>query len=351
MVENFFKGKINQQLCEAINSSVTKKIRLALNESFNSNDYLTVYHRTDKNSAKGIINGGFSKEYTGKNANVAGPGIYFTFSPEDSTNLTRYYGPVMLKCRLDKGIKGFLVPQGLTVNGNKYVKPLIEQLLDLTYPKYRSEIREKYYNARSTSQLYISLCSSNDLGKTQVRGILYPFGGGVAGVAADWGSMIVLGYSLDDGKTWERGSSERDIEFIKNHGDAKFALNKFIASGVIKDTFGKSNNSIEANQQYNNGYLRVILSKNNKVTYYDSKTDDLISYEGFDNSISPQVIYENGEKLVVIPVIINGETYQVRNINGENYLYKEVNSYQISRLSDGTPWTTDLYDQVMKSNK
>ena len=59
--------------------------RKAVNESFNSiygdnGMFMDVYHRTDPQSAEGIFEGGFTREYTGKKANAAGPGVYVTFS-------------------------------------------------------------------------------------------------------------------------------------------------------------------------------------------------------------------------------------------------------------------------------
>ena len=77
--------------------------------------------------------------------------------------------------------------------------------------------------------------------------------------------------------------------------DGLFALNPFIADGIVKDTFGLSgnyyrnrrdwSNNPDAHPQYINGYIRVRLT-NGKISFYSCKDKNLISYAGFDNAIS-----------------------------------------------------------------
>jgi len=139
---------------------------------YGNGNYLNVYHRTEPKHMKAIFAKGFTQEFTGLNANVAGPGIYCTFTPKESTYATKYFGDCMIECKLRDGLNGFLIPEGATINGKTYNTPLIKQLAYLTDPQFREEMVRKYtplckYN--SAVSLYEALLKTKDLYKTDVR--------------------------------------------------------------------------------------------------------------------------------------------------------------------------------------
>lgn len=326
-----------------------------LNEGFNDIygdvNTIDVYHRCDDVACENIFRKGFSKEFTGEHANIAGPGIYITFSSYDSTMHTRGYGRNMIKCKLINGLDNFLIPKGVSIQGKHFNESIESQFNRLVLPQFKDEMLKKYasyikYN--SASSLYKAIDNNNDLGKTTIRGIIYDYGCW-AGVAIDWKSVIPYKVSRDNGKTWDVGLTKDNADFMKSHGDSKFSLNKFIANGIIKNTFGKGNNSIEANQQFEKGYLKVILNKNNKISFYSAKDDDLISYRGFDKGFGAQVMDIDGEKITVIPVQTEGKDYFIfKEENGEYWLYEKVSKYKSLRLPNGEIVDNTIYDNMFK---
>lgn len=321
--------------------------------------FLNVYHRTDPRSAEGIFDGGFTREYTGQNANVAGPGIYFAFSVNDSNNFLRGFGQSMLYCKLKDGLKNFLIPKGATINGHTFNETIEEQLNRLVPKKFRDEVfaslgNLKFYerdDGEGAALLYKTLCANQNIRKTNIRGNVYRYGGCWAGVAADWKSVIPYKVSTDNGKTWSVGLNDKRVEFIKSHGDTQFALNKFIADGIIKNTFGTKQNDIEANQQYSYGYLRVILASNDKVSFYSSEDDKIISMVGFDKGFAAEEKNVDGEKFIVIPVVINGHTFYIyKESDGSYGLYTEGDSYQLLKRG-GKVFTTQDYDNDMYNKR
>ena len=310
---------------------------------------ITVYHRTKRSSLNGIASGGFSREYTAENANVAGPGIYVTFSPEDSTRNTSGFGSCMIRCTLNGGLDNFLIPYGATINGRTCTTPMVEQfkrmlrggktLRDFDYLQYRLENND-------TVGVYKNLIAHNDLGFTNLRGIIYRYGSCWAGVAADWGSVIPREVSMDDGRTWKNILTNNAEKFMKEHGDVQFALRKYVADGVIKNTFGDaSGRDIESNQQYTYGYIRVVLASNGKTSFYSASDDKIISMAGFDKGFAAQDMDGN----IVIPVLEDGETYYIyKEENGEYSLYQKVDGYQLVKDRNGKPFSTKDYD--MKIN-
>lgn len=331
--------------------------RNTVNENFSTiygdnGTFMDVYHRTDPQSVEGIFEGGFTREYTGKKANVAGPGVYVTFSPYDSTKHTYAFGSSMIRCKLKDGLKNFLIPKGTKINGHTFNETIEEQLSRLIPGRFRDEVIRKlgrliYDNSeQSAARVYLELVRTQDIRKTNIRGHVYWFGCWAA-VIADWKSVIPYEVSTDNGKTWKIGLNIDRANFIKSHGDTQFALNKFIANGIIKNTFGTEQNDIKANQQYAYGYIRVILNSNNKVSFYSAEDDKIISMAGFDNGFAA----EEKDGNIVIPVINNGQTYYIYKEGDGSYgLYVEGETYKLLK-DNGRLWTTQDYDRTMNNVK
>ena len=356
----YFYNKINDFNYVMSLSEYDKKQgmeRKAVNENFNSiygdnGMFMDVYHRTDPQSAEGIFEGGFTREYTGKKANVAGPGVYVTFSPHDSTTYAYGFGQAMIRCKLKDGLKNFLIPKGVTINGHTFNESIEEQLNRMIPRQFRDEVIRKlgklvYDDSKQcAARIYLELVRTQDIRKTNIRGHVYWYGCWAA-VIANWKSVIPYEVSTDNGKTWKIGLDIDKANFIKTHGDTQFALNKFIANGIIKNTFGTKQNDIEANQQYTYGYIRVILASNNKVSFYSAEDDKIISMTGFDKGFAA----EDKDGNIVIPVINNGQTYYIyKEEDGSYGLYTEGETYQLLK-SNGRAWTTKDYDMVMNNTK
>ena len=329
----------------------------AVNENFNTiygdnGMFMDVYHRTDPKSAQGIFDGGFTREYTGKKANAAGPGVYVTFSPQDSTNYTFGFGQSMIHCKLKDGLKNFLIPKGVTINGHTFNSSILEQLNQLIPRQFRDEVIDRLgrlvydESNQGAARVYLELVRNQDIRKTKIRGIIYWYGCWAA-VIANWKSVIPYEVSTDNGKTWKIGLDVDRANFIKSHGDTQFALNKFIANGIIKNTFGTNQNDIEANQQYTYGYIRVVLASNNKISFYSAEDDKIISMAGFDKGFAA----EEKDGNVVIPVINNGQTYYIyKEEDGSYGLYIESQTYKLLK-NNGHLWTTQDYDKSMNNVK
>ena len=320
--------------------------------------FLNVYHRTDPQSVNGIFDGGFTREYTGKKANAAGPGIYFTFSVDDSNRYLRGFGTSMLCCKLKDGLKNFLIPQGANINGHTFNETIEQQLNRLIPRKFHDEVIARignlirYNGEQSAARVYLALVANQDIRKTNIRGIVYRYGGCWAGVAADWKSVIPYKVSTDDGRTWSVGLNADRANFIKTHGDTQFALNKFIADGIILNTFGTKQNDIEANQQYAYGYIRVVLASNRKISFYSADDDKIISMVGFDKGFAAEEKEVDGEKFIVIPVVINSKTHYIYKEDDGSYgLYNESDVYQLIKTREGRPLTTLDYDREMYNKR
>jgi len=135
------------------------------------------------------------------------------------------------------------------------------------------------------------------------------------------------------------------VDFMKNYPNAKYKIRKLIAYGIIKDTFGNLLNSVEANQQFVLGYLRVILTKGNKISFYSLEDDRLISERGFDSAINADKEVQDGEELTVIPVKIGGRDYKVfKEDDGTYTLYREEDKMVACKDKQGRIVTTNMYD-------
>lgn len=342
----FYKEESDFNYVMSVNDYDARMRRKMVSEG--SEHSMDVFHRTSVQSSKGIAEKGFTREYTSENANIAGPGIYITFSPADSTRWTSNFGPCMLRCRLNGGLDGYLIPYGATINGRTCHTPMVEQFKKMIRGnKSLDDFRylQSGLEHNDAASVYRSLIAHNDLGNTTLRGIIYQYGGCWAGVAIDWGSVIPQEVSIDNGKTWKQILTSNAEQFMKTHGDAQFALNKFIADGIIKNTFGNaSGRDITSNQQYTHGYIRVILAANDKVSFYSAEDDKIVSMAGFDKGYSAEE--RDGE--IVIPVVEGGKTYYIyKEENGEYSLYEEGISYEPIRNSDGKAYSTRDYDNVM----
>ena len=124
----------------------------------------------------------------------------------------------MIRCTLNGGLDNFLIPYGATINGRTCTTPMVEQfkrmlrggktLRDFDYLQYRLENND-------TAGVYKNLIAHNDLGFTNLRGIIYRYGSCWAGVAADWGSVIPREVSMDDGRTWKNILTNDAEKFMK----------------------------------------------------------------------------------------------------------------------------------------
>ena len=322
-----------------------------INESSNNGFY--VYHMTTGEPCKNIFEYGFNAEFS--NNEYYGHGVYNALTPKDAVNYLKHFGNYMIKSKLDSGFNNFFITIesiAKKVYGNDY--PLIKQLKRLILPEYYDELVSKYGLSRLCSNKILKLLDPNcngggDLGKTKIRGLVCPYHNTIpVAICRDWNGIIPCEYSTDNGATWKTfGNNDKLKDFIKQHSNAKIYIEKLIAQGIIKDTFNGNKQSISVNQQFVNGYVQVILSKNNKVSFYSQEDDRLISTEGFDSGVAAEVMNIDGDNFIVIPVIDKGEKYFIyKESDGRYQLYKEENVYKKLLGDDGTHINTYIYDNI-----
>ena len=339
----FYRKTEDFEFVEAM-SEYDKKGLLSESVSFDDS-WLTVYHRTNSKTINDIFNKGFSKEYTASRiGNIAGVGVYYVFSLEDAMYLGETYGDSIIKCKLKNSLKDYLIPEGANINGKKITTNFKEQFSNLIYDSYKEYMLKKYdkiLNRNDAGLVYKTLLNENELGKTKLRGVVYKYGDIYAGVAIDWKSLIPYEVTFDYGKTWKNELTSDRYDFIKSHGDSKFKLNRFISSGIIKNTFGNKNNDILSNQQFEEGYLRVVLT-NGKISFYDSDKDDLVSYRGFDEGAGAQNMSGN----IVIPVKIKNQIYYIYKEQDGNYsLYQERETFKVLKINN-IKMNNKIYDKT-----
>ena len=317
----------------------------------------SIYHRTDSlKNCESIAKYGFSPQYS--STECYGHGIYATLSPEDSTNHLHYYGNYMIHAYIKDGLKGFVIfNQNIAqkVYGDKW--RVSDQLKLLIRPEYYNEMMSRYPYLADDSNIIQTL--ENELGKTKIRGSIVWYGSCWIAVICDWKCAIPYEYSTDNGYTWTKTLNQENFKYIDNYRDGLFAIQKFIADGIIKNTFGTTGRyrnwkyDINAHPQFVNGYLKVTLASNGKTSFYSAEDDDLISYKGFDTAIAWE---KDGEGQPCLHCIIKNTPFIIYKYQGE-YVFtirKKVTDEngeptivnQVVKLPNGKIFTTKMYDKM-----
>lgn len=324
----------------------------------------SIYHRTmEMKSCQSICDYGFSPEFS--KTEVYGHGIYAALTPQDSTYYLSGYGRYMIHAYLKDGFKNFVIFNERLAR--KYYGEnwrVRDQLKKLIRPEYYEEIMSRYPNLPNDESIIQTL--EGQLGKTMIRGSVVSYGSCYIVVVCDWKSAIPYEYSTDNGETWTKTLNEKNFSHIDNFKDGLFAIQRFINDGIIEDTFGVNSNNyyrhgrnwdndVNAHPQFVNGYLRVKLKNNGKITFYSAEDDDLISYQGFDTALNWS---RDEDDTPYLECMINRHPFFIYKYKGQ-YVFTHrvrreeegalIDVNEVVRLKNGTPLTTKIYDKM--SNK
>jgi len=326
----------------------------------------SVYHRTgDIKGCMGIFNNGLSSQFS--STECYGHGGYTLLTPSESTAGARGFGRFMIHAYVVGGFKNFFIETrndrcaelARKYYGNNY--SISDQLKRLIKPQFYNEIMNKYPYLNPSNAIKTL---GDDIGKTYMRGVITYYGRELMALCCDWKQAIPYEYSTDDGRTWHTEITPERCKTIETFSDAFFDLAELRATGVIKD-MGKRGGGwrnkddrdwSDANNhpQYINGYVRVILKKNNKPSFFSKKYKKLISYEGFDSALNWEIDPECGEP--VLRIKLNG-------FNNYFYIYEDEGDYvftydtensreaiEIGKKPNGEPqyFTTEIYDMYPK---
>lgn len=239
-----------------------KKIGLA-----NLSDMKNLYHVTDELSAKGIFKHGWARQFTGKNANVYGAGIYTTMSVRDSRMLLGSYGNTMIQCKIIGGFDNFLIfDEELAKHyyGNKY--QLLDQL-KMLMPEKDAEYLYKNYGDKPRG--YEKIAS-----KYQIRGAIYRWSGLIAVLVYDFSLLIPYAISLDGGRNFKQKANDDNIKRLDTFADVQYKYGT------------KYKKIYEPIANYNvngqpTGYS-LVEKANGKYNYIDIQTGQQISPVDFD---------------------------------------------------------------------
>lgn len=196
-------------------------------ETFKSNigNMPVLYHCTTLDAIKGISRYGASREYTGKNSNYYGQGLYTTFELGSSIdNQDSIYGRYIMKFALHDGFKDFLFfdeEMNQKYNGNEPIESQIERLCPpdivkklenkgfyndsgvywggtihrLTGKKLTAAWAKRFFEILKGERMKNGLYDEVDISKTKVRGYIFVGSNdGEVCVVRDFNSIVPLAY-------------------------------------------------------------------------------------------------------------------------------------------------------------
>ena len=283
-------------------------------------DAEVIYHRTnDLKSTEGIGEYGFSYEYTGKNGEYFGHGLYTTPYLDVCNNVLRDFGSYMIRSYLKHGFEDFLILEPSLARkyyGNNCSPK--EQMKMLMRPNQYDYMVQTYGREILEPSPRILKVIAQDLGRTYIRGIVVPYHSernGYISVVRNYNDCIPYSYSTDNGKTWNKILTKEKYEWINRAPDGLYSILPYINHGIVKDIYGNGNGGYDwkrvvSKLQFRNGHLRVQLT-NGKISFYSAEKQDLISYRGFDDAINFD-FDSNGRLKLDCLINFEGEEYPFR---------------------------------------
>jgi hypothetical protein len=234
-----------------------------------SNDMVSVYHVTQLSDVDSIFKFGCDREFTGKNANVYGAGVYSTITINDSRHLLRNYGGAMMELKIIGGFDRFLIfdrELAKKYYGKNY--HILNQLQTMTPPHIAQQLYDK---CREDVKSYSKIARNYN-----IRGAIYPWGGLTAVLPFDFSSVIPYAVSYDGGKTFEKKynsvTNQRTLTSVDVHyryGHLYKRISKPIAGyNVDNEPTG----------------FALVLKNNNKYNYIDIQNGEEVSPIDFDSA-------------------------------------------------------------------
>lgn len=283
-------------------------------------DAEVIYHRTnDLKSTEGIGEYGFSYEYTGKNGEYFGHGLYTTPYMDVCNNVLRGFGSYMIRSYLKHGFEDFLIldPSLARKYYGDNCSPK-EQMKTLMRPNQYDYMVQKYGREILEPGPRILKIIAQDLGRTYIRGIVVPYHdvrNGYISVVRNYNDCIPYSYSTDNGKTWNKILTKEKYEWINRAPDGLYSILPYINHGIVKDIYSNGHGDYDwkrvvSKLQFRNGHLRVQLT-NGKISFYSAEKQDLISYRGFDDAVNFD-FDSNGRLKLDCLINFEGEEYPFR---------------------------------------
>jgi hypothetical protein len=274
----------NNVLLEKFNTNLNKIfesiniIEDSINYEFNDPDKFYLYHVAKKDKFQEIFKFGFESFFLGKNVgNMYGRGIYTTTDLHSSViNANRgEYGTVILKIQL-LSYDNFLIWNtdiAKRVYGEKWKisdqlekivpKEVIEEAKNIKFQDgslYSYINRYGGYTSEYAHAVYLS--RNNFRNKSiydYIEGLVFKGRrDGEVAVVKNVKNLVPLFYSLDNGKKWEKGFSEKTIKHTIEDFDVDYLYGK-----RYKKTWVPSN-----------GYAKVENSQN-KINYVDKDGNEI----------------------------------------------------------------------------
>ena len=356
-------------------NTFSKIVNKVLNEGFERDGYLYVYHMTKPESLKGgIYKSGFERYYTGSNSNAYGPGVYTTIYPsfdsraevKDSMgranpDLDRsrgtIYGHMMIKMRAKKGaIKNFLIFDEkfakIQYKQNWRIEDQLKVLLKPeTFDKLKTTHTYEWNQMCSGSEIYTrgygasaaaNLCAINRDMNRAIRGFIFHGpGDGFVCIFKDFAALTPVAESTDYGRTFKPIELDPKFdEYVTNNVDLRRELgaeyqynNKTNKKKDMRNAYYD-----EMPEHFTNGFARI--KKNDKYNYLYIKTykQGPISPVWFDEA--PVTFDKKG----IARVIINGELFKIKCMGDYFVIYDKDNKF-MSYLNDFTQVLNSQVDE------
>lgn len=269
-----------------------------------------LYHRPA--DGPGVIESlfkyGFSREFTGSNGgNMYGPGVYTVYSLRSSQTHATGYGKTIIKAYLLGGYKDFLIFNSdiakQVYGENWHIVDQVKKLLPHSMATdLLQHVRLHMDGQSSISAHNLWRYLRDRLNSTTVRGFVFTGGhDGDVCFVRDFSSVIPFYYSIDNGKTWTKGITDKLINRAGNATDTEFKYKHATNSSGSKKFS-------DVNARAINGF--VMVHKNNKMNFINVKTDKLISEYWFDFAT-------NFDEEGFAEVSFEGEKFILYNNNGK----------------------------------
>ena len=342
-------------------SNIVKNV---LNEGFEKDGYLYVYHMTDKKALEGgIYKSGFERYFTGSNSNAYGPGVYTTLypsfdkraevtdgyghaNPDLDRSRAHIYGSIMVKLRARKGaIKNFLIYDEkwakIQYKNNWKIEDQLRQLLKPeTFDKVKSQHPYEWDRMCNGSENYTrgyganiaaQLCATNYDMNRSIRGyIFHGPGDGFVCIFKDFAAVTPVAESTDFGHTFTPIKLDPKFdEYVTNNVDLRreFGAEYQYDSKTGRKKMQRNAYYDEMPEHFTNGFARI--KKDDKYNYLYIKTykNGPISPVWFDEA--PVTFDKNN----IARVILNDEIYKIKCMGDYFVIYDQNNKF-MSYLSD-----------------
>jgi hypothetical protein len=280
-----------------------------INYEFDDPDKFYVYHVAKRATYQEMFKFGFEAYFLGKNVgNMYGRGAYTTTDLQSSiVNANRgEYGTVILKIHLLSYDKFLIWNVGIAkkVYGDKWrvsdqldmivPKEVIEEAKNIKYNDgslYTYIIKYPEYTSKCALAVYSSRNSFRDKSiYDYINGLVFRGSrDGEVAVVKDVKNLVPLFFSLDFGKTWDKGVTEKTLKYTIDDFDVDYLYGK-----KYKNTTTPSN-----------GYAKVTNTQN-KINYID-KDGNEISETWLDSGGNFTEYEDNdGNKILLATINYNG---------------------------------------------